>query len=346
MSTSIEWADEVWNPTTGCTPVSEGCRNCYAASFAHRGLTEAHRGLTVMRDGRAVFNGKIKLHEDRLTIPLRWRKPRRIFVDSMSDLFHESVPFEFIDKVFAAMTLCPQHEFLILTKRPERMAEYLDLSTDNRYEGIGREALRMSGGDHSGLLELPLANVWLGVSCEDQATADERIPHLLRCPAAVRFLSCEPLLGPLDLESTVGTRTECPTCGEKFEMGCLSQVIYHDGDHSGEKPNGTPVRPSGVRLNPIHWVIIGGESGPNARPFNVQWARDIRDQCKAAGVPFYLKQLGAMPVDENLDGDLTRGVVDMEMDCRRAISDRKGGDMSEWPKDLRVREMPKEAIGG
>lgn len=215
---TIEWTDATWNPVTGCSPVSSGCSNCFAAQLAATRLKHlpAYEGLaTVNSRGQGVFNGTIKLHEDRLLDPLKWRKPRRIFVNSMSDLFHESVPFEFIDRVFAVMALCPQHTFQILTKRPERMAEYLNrpAMTSLLARAVANGPIQFwERGSHlyhyefdltpSGFSwcgQWPLPNVWLGTSVENQAAADERIPHLLRCPAAVRFLSCEPLLGEVDL---------------------------------------------------------------------------------------------------------------------------------------------------
>ena len=338
MSTnsSIQWTEATWNPVTGCTPVSSGCLNCYAARDAHRmagnpnpKISARYKGLTVVRDGRPVFNGEVRLHEDRLPDPLRWRKPRRVFVNSQSDLFHEAVPFEFIDRVFAVMALCPQHTFQILTKRPERMAEYLNCreqsSAWSPTRKSGDEAFRwktpcdkvytiareMNGdnqrlmGDRIALI-WPLPNVWLGTSVEDQKTADERIPHLLRVPAVVRFLSCEPLLGPVSL------RVKCP-------------------------PEFQPI----LRSDRINWVIAGGESGPHARPCNVAWLRSIRDQCKAAGVPLFVKQLGRAPMLSYAEatGAAIRPQLEPEL-LPLKLADPKGGDMAEWPEDLRVRELP------
>lgn len=342
--TGIEWTDATWSPVVGCTPVSPGCKNCYAATFAARGLHEKYVGLTVRRKGengrtRAVFNGTVRCLPDQLTIPLQWRKPRRIFVCSMSDLFHKSVPFEFIDRVFAVMALCPQHTFQVLTKRPERMAEYLLARREVTWLSPGEAGSRRqmescqqivqinsngmlykgSGGRrleraYSSCDEWPLPNVWLGTSVEDQTNADTRIPHLLRCPAAVRFLSCEPLLGPLDLSAFFGG----PYVG-------LPGDKVHENYNFG-----------------INWVIVGGESGA-ARPCDVAWIRSIVKQCKAASVPVFVKQLGAWPVEMPM-----RWIPD---DGGEAVSrwykpsDRKGGDPSEWPEDLRVREMPEVAHG-
>jgi len=283
----IEWTDATWNPVTGCTKVSEGCRNCYALKFAER-----WRGVK----GHYYENGfDITLRPDKLDQPLRWKRPRRIFVNSMSDLFHPDVPDDFIDKVFAVMALCPQHTFQILTKRPERMAKYFRLY--NRDEKIGHEAMYLyeqfgGRGDCSlaaGLIHgpgkisnhpaipehpnaWPLPNVWLGVSVENQRAADERIPLLLQTPAAVRFLSMEPLLGPVDLSKW-----------KPFDCEC-----YCQDDPEGCKPRLT----NGCPESAIDWIIVGGESGPGARPMHPDWVRSLRDQCFAAGVPFFMKQWG------------------------------------------------------
>lgn len=290
---SIEWTDATWNPVTGCTRASAGCDNCYAVKMTKRlaAMGQAkYSGLVNVSKNH--FNGVVKCHEDALTIPLKWRKPQRIFVNSMSDLFHKDVPFEFIDKVFAVMALAPQHTFQILTKRPERMAEYFEINKSAVTLFIDRAPSCDNGkwcdlARHMSLRPgfrcFPLPNVWLGTSVENQATAEERIPHLLRVPAAVRFLSCEPLLGPVDLTRLAVRRNF---------IDCLS-CDYHDGQ-------GTIIAgpPSGT--GPIDWVICGGESGPKARPMDPVWARSLRDQCVAAGVPFFFKQWGEW-VDEMHD---------------------------------------------
>ena len=336
METNIEWADATWNPVIGCSPVSPGCLNCYAATMArrlegmgksgyqprHAYVANGNRSATLriaeVRGGRAVFTGDVRLMPDRLGEPLRWRKPRRIFVCSMSDLFHESVPFEFIDRVFAVAALCSHHQFLILTKRPERMAEYLHHQDPCRIGSVAngialetpqRWANAVASHGLSTAVPFPLPNVWLGTSVEDQQRADERIPHLLRCPAAVRWLSVEPLLGPVDLLRVPNTSPPMPGC-----------------------PNGAPSRR-------IDWVVVGGESGPKARICGIEWIRSIVEQCRAASVPCFVKQIGSLPVsDKRLpmmanfsNGDKAR---------RWPSLDRKGGDPSEWPHDLRVREFP------
>lgn len=245
MSTNIEWTDATWNPVTGCTKVSQGCKHCYAERMATR--------LKAMGQPRYANGFALTCHQDALEQPLKWRKPRRVFVNSMSDLFHEEVPDEFILKVWRTMLRCPQHTFQVLTKRPDRMADFTSrLRFDNR--GSGKMWLsddpdaRNGWRPHGGAGCTPRPNIWLGTSVENQDAADSRIRHLLNTPAAVRFLSLEPLLGPLP----------------------------------------------GLNLEGIHWVIVGGESGPGARPMHPEWARDIREQCVAAGVPFFFKQWGGV----------------------------------------------------
>jgi protein gp37 len=328
--TKIEWADETWNPVTGCSRASAGCDHCYAVHTSwrmERMGQEKYAGLTVLNGkGDRHFNGTVRCHEDVLGRPLTWRKPRRIFVNSMSDLFHADVPDEFIDRVFAVMALCPKHQFLILTKRPERMAAYL---TSGR--GVDVRALttiplklipkNMTMGDTHFNIEngnwKPLPNVWVGVSCEDQAAADARIPHLLRTPAAVRFLSCEPLLGPIDLW---GPRYPCAPSGE-----CGAVSSWRTTDR-------------------IDWVIVGGESGGEARPCDVGWIRGIVDTCKGAGVPCFVKQLGAKPYAER--GPAEAVAVAAKMGFGPVVGefwrllDHKGGNPAEWPAELRVREFP------
>jgi protein gp37 len=221
----IEWTDASWNPVTGCSKVSPGCRHCYAQTFSER-----FRGVP----GHPFEQGfDLRLWPERLQLPLRWRAPRRIFVNSMGDLFHERVPDGFADDVFATMRSARWHQFQVLTKRPERMARYVL----NRCRVWGR-------------LEVSHPNVWLGTSVETQRYV-ARAGFVATLPAAVRFVSCEPLLGPLDLRDLLGPHA-------------------------------------------INWVIVGGESGPRARPMAAEWVRDIREQCRRAGVPFFFKQWGGV----------------------------------------------------
>lgn len=255
--TSIEWTDSTWNPVRGCSRISSGCVNCYAERVAHRfsGPGKPYEGLT-NEHGR--WNGTVRLVPNLLDQPLRWRKPRRVFVNSMSDLFHESLPYDVILRVFVVMSslAARRHTFQILTKRAERAAELAP--------------------------KLPWSpNVWMGVSVENQAAADERIPHLLQIPAAVRFLSCEPLLGPVELWRW-----------DEDEQALRGPAV----EVSGTFTPATPFAPSeGIDTSQwgIHWVIAGAESMPGkrpGRPADDQWLRDLRDQCVAAGVPFFLKQ--------------------------------------------------------
>ena len=304
--TGIEWADATWNPVVGCSIVSKGCTNCYAMKQAARLLDRPgshYEGTTKSVNGNAVWTGKLALAPDNILFqPLRWKRPRRIFVNSMGDLFHPDTPIGWIDKVLAIMALCPQHTFQVLTKRPEIMQAYfsaqlaeqsrrriarviIDLVLDKKIpaavvsdenwpvESIGD----IDMPDDILLKQWPLPNVWLGVSIEDQATADERIPHLLNTPAAIRFLSCEPLLGPVDLKPRA-KKDLCLHCGQGPDA-------RHE-DH--------PYRTDG-----IDWVIVGGESGPSARPMHPAWIRQLRDQCQIADVSFFFKQWGEwLPIFE------------------------------------------------
>jgi protein gp37 len=259
--TSIEWTDASWNPIVGCTEVSPGCANCYAARLSASRLAHvpAYKGLATietngsLRGQRHVrWIGEVRFLPERLEEPRRWKKPRRIFVCDMGDLFHAGVTIEQLIKVWGVMASNPRHTFQILTKRAGRMHAMVTHVMNE----ITKRTL--------GPLNAPLQNVWLGVSVENQHFADERIPHLLQTPAAVRFLSCEPLLGPLNLRDVQG-------------KDFLQEFTT----------------PSGITVpRAIDWIIAGGESGPHARPMHPNWPRSLRDQCQAAGVPFFFKQWG------------------------------------------------------
>lgn len=263
--TGIEWTDATWNPVTGCTKVSQGCKFCYAKHQAWARLAAMPNTVYAGREFEQVM-----CHPERLDQPLRWTKPRMIFVNSMSDLFHPDVPDEFIDRVFAVMALAHQHVFQVLTKRPDRMLRYFThhftrskcsrcaAEISGRRDSEGGGDIRVSDGP------FPLPNVWLGVSVEDQAAAAERIPQLLQTPAAVRWISAEPLLGPVDLREIVMP-----------DGDTLGTYLHNDGERAG-----------------LDWVVAGGESGPNARPMHPAWAQSLRDQCAAADVPFLFKQWG------------------------------------------------------
>lgn len=317
MSTNIEWTEDVWNPLAGCNEISPGCLHCYAATMAHRLAAMAQADIAAGRDpgskrkyigttkkldnGKIVWTGKVNLDPDALQEPLKRKKPTTYFVNSMSDLFHEDVPDEFIRRAFAVMSFAGQHTFQVLTKRARRLAQWFS-NKENSLSACQAEFC-VRDGDVSGLISntraingthgkavgdgnyWPLPNVWLGVSVEDQKRLIDRWEFLRNTPAMIRFFSAEPLLGPLNMRPI---------------FDCMT------------KPD---------------WVIAGGESGHGARPCNVQWIRDIVQQCKAAGVPVFVKQLGGNVTAQGLEG-------------RISFRHSKGGDMAEWSEDLRVREMP------
>lgn len=275
VSTNISWCDETWNPTTGCSRVSEGCRNCYAAKLAPRLAGMGQKGYTKLPWTAKNAPENVFLHPDRLDKPFKWKKPRRVFVNSMSDLFHEQVPDDFIEQVFSVMALADRHTFQVLTKRPERMARLL------ADDGFAEAVTYVEGDEGYGHLPWPLPNVWLGTSVEDQRAADERIPHLLRTPAAVRFLSCEPLIGEVWIDRYL------------WFSGPSTAGPWKDalGRHRGGGGIGGQMM-SARESGDIGWVIAGGESGPGFRPMDPDWPRSLRDQCVAAGVPFFFKQWG------------------------------------------------------
>lgn len=362
-TTSIEWTNRSINPIRYgrghyCQKISPGCANCYASKFQPRVGNEQFGGVSSKHphfrctcgadrtgpsaEAHAVncFANKpqtqyghqaLWLDECKLQEVLRRRTPTKWFWCDMTDMFGDWVPDEWIDKCFAVMALTPQHTHQVLTKRPERMRRYV---ADRAHLGprwlVQSKMIDISGDTAKGYLSddspqskdiaWPLPNIWLGVSVEDQQRADERIPLLLQTPAAVRFLSCEPLLGPVDLTRGL----VCPKCNG-------SEVIDEQHDFCTEK-----VTCPCMGEKPIHWIIVGGESGPNARPMDIAWARSIVEQCKAAGVACFVKQLGA---------DARDGTSDPENQyVRLKLIDRKGGEPEEWPEDLRVREFP-EVIG-
>lgn len=288
-----------------CEHVSPGCEYCYAETNNHRCLPGNGTGLPYDRRSRDLI--ETFLDEKALLLPLKWKpvrdtvwgpegvpvgvhdRPRRIFVENQSDLFGEWVPDELIDRVFAVMSLCPQHIFQILTKRPERMFDYFTkfgtASLEVRWALIGQHfpSIAPSCGPVYKSSGLPLPNVWLGVSAENQETANRRIPLLLQTPAAMRFLSAEPLLGPLDLEHILY---------RDDDVDCLwnSLTAYHEVLNSTSMDI---VATADDGVTKLDWVICGGESGPGARPMHPDWARLLRDQCAAAGVAFFFKQWGA-----------------------------------------------------
>lgn len=313
QQSSIEWTDRTWNPIRGCSKISAGCENCYAMYVAARfsGHGQPYDGLAKREP--VNWTGELRLIEPALYEPLRRRKQTMYFVNSMSDLFHERMPREWIEKIFAVMALSPQHTFQVLTKRADVLAAFFaDREAGQMMRTIGAstkeriytcacdltdEATRSTDAQLKVYLHWltgeendcpwPLRNVWLGVSVEDQAAAERRIPDLLRTPAAVRFLSCEPLIGP--------------------------------------------VRLLGRWLDELDWVIVGGESAQacRARWCDIQWIREIVGECQVAGVPVFVKQLGSRS-----------GHGQERTDGWRPLRHPKGGDPAEWPADLRVRQFP------
>jgi protein gp37 len=310
-TSKIEWTDATWNPTRGCSRVSTGCERCYAERMAARfsGTGQPYEGLAVMKSDGPHGTGEVRFIEEALNLPLRWRKPKRIFVNSMSDLFHEKVPDAWIDRIFFVMEAASQHTFQVLTKRPERMHVYAnDPDTPRRIReliiaSLGRAGAPLSPGSRKMISEhWPLENVWLGVSAEDQKTAGERIPLLLRTPAAVRWISAEPLLAPIDLNAITFGRVYMDGGWQPARYNLLKPVtmFFDEGD---------------VHLPGLDWVVVGGESSQGARPMHPDWARSVREQCQAAGVPFFMKQI-----------------------CERG----RKIPYEHFPEDLQVREYPKQ----
>ncbi len=379
-TTSIQWTDRVWNPCTGCAKVSPGCAHCYAETIAERFWKTQYPPDVHCDDGTDVLRHRrftdVQCHPARLEDPLRWRKPSRVFVNSMSDLFHPDVPFEFVAAVFAVMAYCERHIFQILTKRADRMLAFMEWvnapeGSESFTELYGEKAgqritlARMHRVDPSTTLRFhestsdgidldaclhnrdvwPLPNVWLGVSVENQHFADERIPLLLQTPAAIRFLSAEPLLDQIDIvrfltagdsDNPHGGSEHSRTDGDvpAARVAALQQqrprwdksTGHEQGDQEAERP--------AVGKRCLDWVICGGESGPKARPCDIEWIRSVVAQCRAARVACFVKQLGTRPAQRTVTG---------APDAMRYYlfnRDRKGADPSAWPDDLCVREWP------
>jgi protein gp37 len=309
-NSTIEWTDATWNPITGCSVVSPGCTNCYAMGLAGTRLKHhwSRKGLTQDTKAGPVWNGQVRLNEEWLDQPLRWMRPRMIFACAHGDLFHEDVPDAWIDRVFAVMALAPQHTFQVLTKRAKRMRAYLtDPLTPRRIYWLqsGYQPGERDPNEAPCTEPRPLPNVWLGVSAERQKEADERIPELLATPAAVRFVSAEPLLGPIDFRWIAEPNEE-----RDGVIDALKGRNWVAGGGYGEPFY--PARPghqgrimdrawAGPQRGGLSWIIVGGESGPGARPMHPDWARSIRDQCAAAGVPFFFKQWGEWAPVSHMD---------------------------------------------
>jgi protein gp37 len=334
-NSTIEWTDTTWNPVSGCDKVSPGCAHCYAETMAARLKAMALKDISDGKDpgrkrhyidaidDKGRWSGKMTPVPESLADPLHWKKPRRVFVNSMSDLFHDDVPDEFIDRVFAVMYQAQWHTFQVLTKRAERMAAYF-ADKGKRATAIGTAAYHLAAQQSPEKAAIltngdfvddvfhgwPIPNVWLGVSAEDQQRADERIPWLLKTPAAVRFVSAEPLLGPIDLKDWPKDEDEH---GDPFLVAKLD------------------------------WVIVGGESGHGARPCSLDWIRSIVGQCSAAGVPCFVKQIGGNAFTPHPGIEWVK--YDPVYDDPWETKDKKGGDPAEWPEDLRVRQYPEVVHG-
>ena len=287
--TGIQWTDETWNPTTGCDRVSPGCDHCYAMTMAKRlkGMGQAK----YQRDGDPKTSGPgfgLTVHPDALDLPLQWRKPRKVFVNCMSDLFHDDVPDDFIARVFDVMA-------------QDAAAHVPDAHQAPRADAVTAVPRTSADGHVAGTTRgrpWPLPNVWLGVSAEDQHWADIRIPALIDTPAAVRFVSAEPLLGPIRLHRG---------------LACCPVHDFTGGFCTGPCPD----------LVIPDWLIIGGESGPGARPMDLEWAYSLIRQCRRAGVAVFMKQVGSVAAAE-----------------LGPFAGQGGGEWDAFPDDLRVREFP------
>lgn len=262
---NIEWTGHTWNPLAGCTILTPGCRSCYAMKMAARLEAmgqDLYKGLTKKVNGNTVWTGVMRQAPDSvLFAPTQRRKPTTYFVNSMSDLFHEGVPFEWIDRIIGVMARTPWHTYQVLTKRSDRMREYmLRIDAQKFVDFWSMRSPYVEGilGFDARKPQWPLPNLWLGVSTERQKEAEERIPDLLSTPAAVRFISAEPLLGPIDLHEVI------------------PEPLSYSHAHG---------------FSGLDWVIVGGESGHGARPMEEEWARSLRDQCASTGTAFFMKQL-------------------------------------------------------
>lgn len=297
--THIEWTDATWNVVTGCAIVSPGCTNCYAMKLAGTRLRDhpSRNGLTTDSKAGPVWNGQVRFNTGWLTQPLRWTKPRKVFVCAHGDLFHEGVTDDQLDQIFAVMALAPQHVFQVLTKRPKRMRDYLLAFTAERLsQALGafvHAGEKATQADR--FIPLPLPNVWMGVSAEDQTRANERIPVLLETPAAIRWVSAEPLIGPLDLTAIDDGFSDARNVLRSFSAQQQAAQYTETIDLCIDTPG-------------LDWVVVGGESGAGSRPMHPDWARDLRDQCADAGVPFLFKQWGDWAPGENAQNTIGRTV--------------------------------------
>ncbi len=337
--TSIQWSQYSWNPTRGCQRCSPGCEKCYAEGVAYRfsGPGLPYEGLVTLGKHGPRWNGEGRFVPDALDVPLHWKNPRLIFVNSMSDLFFERFTFDEIAAIFGIMATCYWHTFQVLTKRVGRAAEW--------FAWVKRQAATVNGPGRS-MSEAafclamaqracpdrklaqnveqtcaqpwPLPNVWIGASVEDQKRADERLPILANLPAAIRFVSYEPALEFVDFGKWLQIpETECPKAADGAHC-----------DHWFDETD--PCCRCGDNAKGLSWLIIGGESGSGARPFDLAWARRVVAECVAAGVPVFVKQLGCVRVDS------------VNPDSLRYITAKKGDEPSDWPPELRRQEFPEQ----
>lgn len=366
-TTEISWTHwpdttgRVWNPTRGCSRVSPGCGGakgvggCYAERQAYRFSQPTaatphppYEGLVQLGKQGPRWTGKVPLIVDKLSEPLGWRGRSTVFVNSMSDLMHDALSDAEIDQVFGIMAACPQHTFIVLTKRAERLRNYG--SQDRRGQWARAACARTDGDDMLfdaiALGPRALPNVVLGVSVENQEWADKRIPELLATPAACRMVSYEPALGGVDFDVLPANLPELSGVPNRNDyFSALTGLDYEPQSQEWSAE---------VRYPRLDWVVLGGESGPGSRPFDIKWARSTVAACQAAGVPVYVKQLGRRPVDsEYLNGVGVYAPEDKRsiaaaaalgcVDCPPKLvmlHDGKGADWSEWPENLRVRELP------
>lgn len=390
-ATKIQWTDETLNPARGCEAVSPGCLNCYAARNATRFAKEGEifAGLARMkkqpddqhgrkRPSLAVWTGKVTLIPGALRKALGWspKKRKRVFVGSVTDMFHREVPFEFLAALFGVMAATPWVTYQIVTKRPERMVEFfewlsdrdddlrvsahrfaLELLHDDRAEAARHGALpmkelpgflvrRLAAGKSA---PWPLPNVHLLTSAENQETFDQRVPHLLACPAVVHGISAEPLLGPIDMALDRWVRIPHTVRADTFpgvrlpgDDICVDPGIYKAESNSlGALSIPTPqgslgIKPTEFERLSLRWIISGGESGPGARACAIEWLRGIGQQCRQQHVPMFVKQLGTRPTIDGYD----RSLGDHHH-VLAAIRSKKGGELDDMPTDLRVREFPR-----
>lgn len=300
-TTGIEWTESTWNVLVGCDKVSPGCDHCYAIRTAHRMTANPNPKVSTAYAGTEAdgeWTGQVNLLTERLDQPMRWQRGRRIFVNAQSDMFHKDVPDAFIARVWAVMALTPRHTYQILTKRPGRMKSLLSsLAFQSKVQdaayliSVGEDPdVYVNSAGVSLPVTYPLPNVWLGTSVEDQKRALLRVAPLLGTPAAVRFISAEPLLGPVDL-----TRLDVESKSNEG-MYVINALTGRNTDMARPCPD----------VPRLDWVIVGGESGPGARPMHPDWARSLRDQCEKAGVAHLFKQWGdwkPFPVDAETGKD-------------------------------------------